>query len=165
MTYKKNKIYSQQGYTLLELMVVVVIIAIFAAIAIPSYMSYSRKANAAATQQEMLRLAEQLERHKNRNFSFAGFSTTSEVLPVGSTGVNIKYTLNITDDTTQANLLTSTATLGQNWVIKAVSSDPQNFNFLLKSNGLRCQSTTTTLVDNDCNGNVCTACEAGSDSW
>ncbi|MFV5423284.1 prepilin-type N-terminal cleavage/methylation domain-containing protein, partial [Acinetobacter baumannii] len=37
-----------QGVTLIELMVVIVIVAIFASIAIPSYQSYSRRATASA---------------------------------------------------------------------------------------------------------------------
>lgn len=154
-----------KGFTLIELMVVIVILAIFSAIAIPLYKKQTRKGQAAAAQKQMLQFAEELERHKGRNFSFRGFTTTSMTLPVGATGGGIQYTLSITDDTTTANLLTSTSTLGQNWVIKAVSSDPQNFNYLLKSSGLKCKSLTATLVDNSCGSSICTSCEAGSDPW
>ncbi|MFV5646167.1 prepilin-type N-terminal cleavage/methylation domain-containing protein, partial [Acinetobacter baumannii] len=48
-----------QGVTLIELMVVIVIVAIFASIAIPSYQSYSRRATASAAKSEILKLAEQ----------------------------------------------------------------------------------------------------------
>lgn len=63
----------QRGFTLIELMIVVVIVAIFAAIAIPSYQAYTRKAIAAKAQQEIQLLAEQLERHKGKNFSYLKF--------------------------------------------------------------------------------------------
>jgi len=63
----------QQGFTLIELMVVVAIVAILAMIAIPSYQTHTRKAIAGQAQQEIQKLAEQLERHKGKNFSYLGF--------------------------------------------------------------------------------------------
>lgn len=129
----------KNGFTLVELMVVVVIVAIFAAIAIPSYQAYIRKANLANAQQEMQRIAEQLSRHKARNFSYKGFDasylykdtsgilnsnfnvTKQEIkLPLDSS--TTKYTLTIMgfstdekdeknpdDDVTTTSLLTSTS--------------------------------------------------------
>ena len=58
------------GFTLIELMVVVIIVAIFASVAIPSYQQYVRRANASLAEQEMLRFATLLERHKARSFSY-----------------------------------------------------------------------------------------------
>ncbi|UYF72123.1 type IV pilin protein [Acinetobacter ursingii] len=68
----RNKSF-QYGFSLIELMVVIAIVAIFAAIALPSYQIYIRKADVASAQQEMQRIAEQLSRHKARNFSYKGF--------------------------------------------------------------------------------------------
>ena len=67
ITFLKN------GFTLIELMVVVVILAIIAAIALPSYSAYTRKAAVSQAEQEVQKIAEQLERHKSRNFSYKGF--------------------------------------------------------------------------------------------
>ena len=62
------------GFTLLEAMVVVVIVAIFAAIAIPSYQNFIRRSAAAQAQQEVQRIATLLEQAKSRNFNYMGFN-------------------------------------------------------------------------------------------
>lgn len=149
-----------QGVTLIELMVVLVIVAIFASIAIPSYQSYTRRATASAAKSEILKLAERLEQHKSRNFTYRGFTTTSVTLARGG------YTIQITDDTTTGSLLTDSAANGQAWVIRATTTDSRNFNFIAKNSGLRCQSLTASAVDNDCGGTTtCNTCEANSESW
>lgn len=74
-----------KGFTLLELMIVVVIISIFAAIAIPSYQSYSRKNNEKIAVQKVHQVALKLENEKTRNFSYSGFTLDFED---GTTGNN-----------------------------------------------------------------------------
>lgn len=64
----------QRAFTLIELMVVVVIVAIFAAIAIPSYASYIERKDLAIAKQEALNLATELERFKAKNYSYKGFN-------------------------------------------------------------------------------------------
>src|SRR5690606_1911346 len=63
----------QKGFTLIELMIVVVVVAILRGIGAPSYEQYIRRDHLARAQQEMLKLAEQLDRHKAKNFSYQGF--------------------------------------------------------------------------------------------
>ncbi|MFX6213695.1 type IV pilin protein, partial [Acinetobacter baumannii] len=93
-------------FTLIELMIVVVIVAIFAAVAIPSYQAYVLRADASRAQQQMQQIAVQLSRQKSRNFNYIGLSTgatTPVILPVGATGSAIKYRITVRDgdDTTK----------------------------------------------------------------
>lgn len=131
---KKN-----HGFTLIELMVVVVIIAIFTAIALPSYQQYMRKRDLAVAQQESLRIAAELERFKSKNFSYKGFDPTFSYpafdkakgelyLPVGATSSNAKFLLTVVDTTTKKplNIIVSgnketddsKAVKGLGWVMK-----------------------------------------------
>ena len=56
-----NKVF---GYTLLELMVVIAILGIIAAFAIPSYQNYIEKANLAEAKQQMLSFRQSVEAQK-----------------------------------------------------------------------------------------------------
>ena len=161
---KVSKINFNQGFTLIELMVVVIIISIFFAVAIPSYQHFTRRANVAQAQQEMQKIAEQLQRYKSRNFSYKGFNagylypasifnaTTQEL------NLNSNYTINIVDNMTGHPLLTDSSALGQGWAIKAVSSDIKNFSLLLTSNGMRCKNITADNISY-------TDCNDGGDTW
>ncbi len=70
MMCKKN---AQKGFTLLELMVVVAIIGILAAIAIPQYSQYIIKAGRSTGKADMSYLAQLME----RRFTERGFYTTA----------------------------------------------------------------------------------------
>lgn len=154
-----------QGFTLIELMVVVVILSILAAIATVSYKQFVQRSVAAQAQQEIAKLSEQLERHKSRNFSYKGFDATymytggssfntgSQTLRLNST-----YTISIVDGASTSTLLTNTNASGNQWAIKASSSDPDNFSYLLTSKGLRCKNKASNLV-------TYTGCGTGGEEW
>ncbi|USP40822.1 type IV pilin protein [Acinetobacter sp. XS-4] len=157
----KSKFTYSFGFTLIELMVVVVIVAIFAAVAIPSYQAYVLRADASRAQQQIQQIAIQLARQKSRNFNYKGFSTGATapvLLPVGAIGSAVKYQITVRDGDDTTKNLTDTIALGQNWVIRAEASDPNNFTFLFNSNGLRCKNKTTNNV-------TYTTCGTGGESW
>ncbi|WP_109441033.1 type IV pilin protein [Acinetobacter haemolyticus] len=157
---------NDRGFTLIELMIVLVLVAIIAAIAIPSYEHFTRRAIAAQAQQEMHKLAEQLERHKSRNFTYRGFNPrylypappgprvdsfdeTKQELTLPLESSNPKYTLTIVDGSAGNPLLTSSDAIGQRWAIKAVSHNVRNSSFLLTSTGVKCETITPANIEID----------------
>ena len=165
----------QLGFTLIELMVVVAIIAIIAAIAFPSYQAYTRRSSESLAQQEMQKIAEQLERHKAKNFTYRDFdpnyiygetgALNSVTLPRGATGGAIKYTITIRDAEDPTKLLTDASIppviRARAWTMKAEGSDTRNYDLLMTSAGLRCKNKTKSLVTyTDC-GSIA----AGREEW
>ena len=69
--YKKN-----QGVTLIELMVVVAIIAVLMAIAMPMYQQTVIRNNRVAVQAEMMKASGLLERYKARQLTYTGANFT-----------------------------------------------------------------------------------------
>lgn len=62
---------NQAGFTLVELMIVVVIVGILAAIAFPAYQNYVREARRAEAKSELLRLAQVQTKWRVTNISYA----------------------------------------------------------------------------------------------
>lgn len=123
------------GFTLIELMMVVVVVAIFAVIAMPSYEIYIARANKSKAQSEMLKIAERLENYKGKQLSYAGYipehqtSTKGEINIPYDSASNYDYRIKIVDinDSTKA---LEDSTIGQGW--KMIASPNQ-----LKGNALR----------------------------
>lgn len=73
-----------KGFTLIELMIVVVVLAILAAIALPNYQTQVRKGNEKLALQQIADLSLALEKEKSRNFSYEGLDGKELLATVGS---------------------------------------------------------------------------------
>ena len=114
---------AQQGFTLLELLVVMVMITILAAIAIPSYDRYIAHSYQAKAQAEVLMLSERLESYRGRQLNYAGFTAEQEsspgliYLPTDATAKNYRYKIEVLDLNTHQDLQQSV--IGQGYKIIA----------------------------------------------
>ena len=66
-----------RGFTLIELMVVVAIVAIIMAIAIPSYQEQVRKSNRGLAKSDLLELTQCAERYHTTNGTYVGFEAAT----------------------------------------------------------------------------------------
>ncbi len=83
------------GFTLIELMVVVIVVAILAAVALPSYADHVRKARRGQAKADMVEYAQMAERFHTVNNSYANFtlSGSSKTIQSPREGGTAQYSI------------------------------------------------------------------------
>ena len=148
------------GFTLIELMIVVVIISILATIALPSYQQFILKNHAKHAEAKMLEMAQNMERYKSRNFSYRGYTPITE-----TSGSPTQYHLDIVGtavlDADGKQEVTALTTEGSGWIIRATPVDIKNYTYLMNSQGLRCRN----KLESSVTYLSCGGADHGSENW
>lgn len=103
----------EPGFTLIELMIVVVVIGILAAIAYPAFTSQIQQGRRADAQQELVDLALRQEKYRANNVTYGDCEDlfgTGNPCPGVPGGSNWGYTLTVTENTATTYTLEATAT-------------------------------------------------------
>lgn len=137
----RHAVSAMRGFTLIELVIVIAIVAILAAIAIPSYQDSVRKARRGQAKADMVEYAQLAERFHTINNTYLNFETGLPAVSPREAGATPAYDLNYA--TTQNTfLITATPAVGS-----MQTGDTRCLTLTLSETGLKTESGSGTVPD------------------
>lgn len=185
-------LYRQRGFTLIELMIVILVIAVLSAIAVPSYRQFVIKNAEGSAKAQMGQIELQLERWRASSLSYRGFepmkgmnsnneptfgydngSNTLIFVPLGSNADNYRYQIELFDGSTNNTSLVSGGGIdigaGRSWVMVATPNTNSVIGdaakvFVQRSTGMKC-ATRANNSSSPLSANVTDCNNANWETW
>lgn len=126
------------GFTLIELMIVVAVVAILAAIAVPSYQEQIRKSRRAQAKADVVEYIQMAERYFTVNNTYVGFALPVAVSP-REPGATARYNLAATTQNATQYVLAATA--------QGPQTNDRCGNLSVSNTGLKTESGSATLAE------------------